>query len=54
MILANSMPKLTTLIRDIQRLNPELDLDIKSLERDADPEAMSFFQALGISTPTPL
>ena len=53
-IITNSMPKLSSLIKDITRLNPGLLIKPDSLDKDVDAESLSFFRALGISSPTPL
>lgn len=50
----NSQMKLKPLLKDLKKINPNLECDIYDLERDVDEEAKSYFKAIGIEVPLPL
>jgi hypothetical protein len=52
-LLGSSQPKLSNIIKEVQRLNPALIGDLGHLDRELDTQSMAFFRALGIASLTP-
>ena len=52
-LLGSSQPKLSNIIKEVQRLNPALIGDLGHLDRELDSQSAAYFRALGIASLTP-